>query len=317
MKRLVFYIGHSAGFYSEYNNMVLAILHCMHYKIDFVLYSKTANFGVENGWSDYFLPFCKEVSDSFHRDMNKRFPEKPHTIYFSRYLKCLYRAAKKHDCNQIMPYCNLKIQDSLAVRKLKKEYQFDYFTHDIFYDVRRWTGIYTNRELQRQCQLIVENTYRFNDSTKKLIKEKMDLLPFKKGEYVGLHIRGGDKIIETDLFSPEIYMNRLMEISNVKNVFVFTDDYRLFEILRDKYKDFNFYTLTSSDELGYDQQIIDQMYTDLLFRKERMIFLFSCMEILSNAKCIVGTISSNPGMFLGMRCPEKIYYIDTEEWRIM
>lgn len=58
--KLIFHLGHSAGFYSEFNNMVLAILYCKQHSIDFRLYSADANFGIRKGWRDYFLPFCAE-----------------------------------------------------------------------------------------------------------------------------------------------------------------------------------------------------------------------------------------------------------------
>lgn len=72
-RQLVFHLGHSAGFYSEFNNMVLAILYCHKHNIDFKLYSADANFRVKNGWQDYFLPFCNESHNPVHHYINHRF----------------------------------------------------------------------------------------------------------------------------------------------------------------------------------------------------------------------------------------------------
>ena len=58
--RLLFRIGIEAGFYSEYNNMLLCMLWCRQQGIEFILSSKGANFAPKMGWKTYFLPFCKE-----------------------------------------------------------------------------------------------------------------------------------------------------------------------------------------------------------------------------------------------------------------
>lgn len=57
---LVFHVGESAGFFSEYNCMILVMLYCLQHKIQFKLYSRDANFGYEKGWTDFFESFCKE-----------------------------------------------------------------------------------------------------------------------------------------------------------------------------------------------------------------------------------------------------------------
>ena len=45
--------------------MIFAIAYTEINNINFKLFSKNANFSIENGWTDYFLPFCDEVEDDF------------------------------------------------------------------------------------------------------------------------------------------------------------------------------------------------------------------------------------------------------------
>ena len=71
-RKLLFYIGYDAGFFSEYNNMLLAILYCRRNNIQFYLSSKGANFAYSCGWRDYFEPFCKELNIPYQRIMNPR-----------------------------------------------------------------------------------------------------------------------------------------------------------------------------------------------------------------------------------------------------
>jgi len=56
---LVFHLGVEAGFFSEFNNMVLAMLYCLHHAIRFVLYSDNANFKVGKGWDNHFFVLAK------------------------------------------------------------------------------------------------------------------------------------------------------------------------------------------------------------------------------------------------------------------
>ncbi|MEG1585353.1 MAG: hypothetical protein RR346_00600, partial [Bacteroidales bacterium] len=68
----IFRIGIDAGFFSEYNNMILAYLYCKENNINFSLYSEYANFAFDKGWEDYFLPFCPKETDPIHSRINIR-----------------------------------------------------------------------------------------------------------------------------------------------------------------------------------------------------------------------------------------------------
>lgn len=52
--KLIFHLGCDSGFYSEFNNMVLAMIYCLKSQIRFSMYSADANFGYKDGWQDYF-----------------------------------------------------------------------------------------------------------------------------------------------------------------------------------------------------------------------------------------------------------------------
>src|ERR1035437_1139999 len=89
-KKLVFHLGAEGGFYSEFNNMVAAILFCLKYEYKFILYSKDANFAAKNGWNDYFLPFCSQTTFFIHKKFNKRI-SKPKLSYKQKILVRVYK----------------------------------------------------------------------------------------------------------------------------------------------------------------------------------------------------------------------------------
>ena len=52
-------------------------------------------------------------------------------------------------------------------------------------------------------------------------------------------------------------------------------------------------------------------------KKSQHLRLFASMQILEHARYFIGTLSSNPGMFLGMRMePERCKLLDCNEWEI-
>ena len=88
-RKLYFHLGVNAGFFSEFNNMILALLYCIENQIQFVLYSADANFKTDKGWTDFFLPFCPETTDNFHHINNFRWlkiyhPYRKIKIYFRK-----------------------------------------------------------------------------------------------------------------------------------------------------------------------------------------------------------------------------------------
>lgn len=84
MKRIIFHIGHSAGFYSEFNNMILCLIYCKHNDIEFKLYSRDANFKIQKGWKDFFLPFCTESFNPIHSYINERQDKPNEELYITK-----------------------------------------------------------------------------------------------------------------------------------------------------------------------------------------------------------------------------------------
>lgn len=281
---LVFHLGHSAGFYSEFNNMVLAILYCQRHDIDFRLYSADANFRVKQGWRDFFLPFCPETSNPAHHYINHRF-----SVPTGGKRKLLYNAYK-----QLYPTTFLTSELWESFRHID---QTELSTID-------------TRDLSAP---IINNIYRFNPSTQQQVDNLIQSIDLP-GEYVGFHVRGGDKTTEHDLLAIDEYVTKAETLTSIRDAFVYTDDYRLFSSLQKKYTSWHFHTLTPKEDRGY---FFDEFMS--LSPNERAIKtvnMFASMELLSRASLAFCTFSSNVGMFLGMRMGDRAIGIDMEHWMI-
>jgi hypothetical protein len=312
-RKVIFRVGDDAGFFSEYNNMLLAMLYCLQYRYQFVLTSKYANFAFNKGWTDYFEPFVKENNVRSVLRYNHRPTEFSSRIPRPSLLRrILLRMG--------IEYSPTKDRSLRLVYLAKKQRLL--LTQDIFADIRSMStsqmfdfptiGIQGN--VRQACHQLLSLTWRFNGVTQNAIQELIQTLGLP-AHYIGLHIRAGDKISEHQLILPKTYIEKTMHISDIHVAFVLTDDYDVMIELQNEFPQWNFYTLCNKNEHGYyHTEFMKQTQQDI---KEAHIKLFASMEVLANSDFCIGTYSSNPGMYLGLRMPEgRFHGVDFEEWKI-
>jgi len=292
-KTYVFHLGANAGFFSEYNNMILAMLYCLKNKIKFVLYSKTANFGVNNGWSDYFHSFCEENENLFHAKYNYRYP-----IKLSSEIEGIINSYKSENYIDYLTY-------ELWNLFRNKDFEEDH------YEIPE---LDINGDIIHACSILIELTWNYNQLTSDCINnlaEKLEL----PSNYIGLHIRAGDKSIESELKPVDAYIDKVNTLTNIKDAFVLTDDYTIIEELRKKHLDWNFYTLCEEQERGYIHNKFMRSNSEI--KMSHLFKLFLSVDILAISNYFIGTFTSNVGMYLGMKMPKgKCYGIDINEWHI-
>ena len=275
-KEVCIYLGIGTGFFSEFNNMVLAILYCLVNKIKFKLYLINAKgFPNNKGWQEFFMPFCNELMYNSDTEFNSILK------FYKNYTEVL------------LPI-------------MKEKYGISYFTADIFDNMRdndfrnfhfniKELGI--EGDLRNAFGIIAKNLFRFNDETQKEINKLVDSLNLPK-RYIGFHIRAGDKITEAELVEPEKYMKSVEKYTDIKDIFISTDDYSIVEKLQNKYESkYNIYTLTNKKELGYNQCSFESSNKNEKYN--HLIEFFASIEILLNSELCFGSYSSNPSIFLG------------------
>lgn len=87
------------------------------------------------------------------------------------------------------------------------------------------------------------------------IKRTIDSLNLPRS-YHSIQFRGGDKLIEMKkLQTVDQVLQRINHYGiKIKNLFVFTDDYRYVAELQKKRPEWNLFTLTGKEENGYDNR---------------------------------------------------------------
>ena len=292
-QKLVFHFGEKAGFYSEFNNMVLAIIYCLVNDIKFTIYSVDANFRTNKGWNDFFKPFCNESTNILNHFFNKR--AHPRKIGRQKFY---------HQINKLF-FHNLLITSDVWYEVRKLDSNLSDFDYERYFPKAK--------DLQSVCNEVVDMIYYFNDETQYEVDKIKSLVQFE-GEYIGFHIRGGDKFLEHQLIEVTDYIQKAEAISEIRQGYVFTDDYSLFELMCKEFPSWTFQTLAPKEDTGYFHKQFIKLPVEV--RKSKTIQMFASIDILSNAQHSFCTFSSNVGMFLGMKMGNRAHGVDFENWLI-
>lgn len=296
-KEYIFHVGAEGGLYSEINNMIFSVLYCLQYGYRFKLYSKDANFGFKKGWEDYFLPFCTESKSSWHHHFNKR----TSAPVFSRsdiIKRVLYKSYRK-----------LFTRTSLTF-DLWNDF-FSYKFSDEHFDIAS-LGIKGNAN--HACNQLIKIIYQFNPQTLKEIDAYRIKLQLPN-EYISFQIRRGDKNTEKEYVPVEKYFDYIIENCNTKNIFILADDYGSIVEASKKYPQYNIFTLAVPNDCGYIHA--DFIKLGNTEKKGKIVRLLASIEIMREANIILGVFTANTEMFLGMAEPEKMVWLDGQEWGIL
>ena len=294
------YLGLGTGFLSEFNNIILAILYCLVNKIKFKLFfingTGFPNDKNNKGWREFFMPFCKELiydaDTGFSNIFN--FPKNE--------VKVLLSAIKEKYGINYFGYMGSDIFNKMRHNDFRN-------SHFIIKEL----GI--DGDLRHAFGIIAKNMFRFNKETKKEIYKLINNLNLPK-KYIGFYMRGGDKITEAELVEPEKYIDRLKEHSEIKDIFISSDDYGIIKKLQDKHgNEYNIYTL-DKNKTGF--HLYDFLSLTEEDKHNHHVKFLASMEILLNSELCFGTYTSNPSSFLGaVLGKEKFIEVNSLDFRIL
>ena len=289
--KLIHHFGTGNGFFSELNSLLFSTLFCLQNKLRLELYSKDSYFTFGNGWTEFFKPFCPEFKNDF---IGKRISRDYINNHRNKHICYLYKLFTRNDIlNDIYWFCRTN--------------WFEYSQFNI-------PELGINGDIRQAMKIIIPIVYRFNDKYNNIIEEFVKEMNLPKN-YISLHIRGGDKIRERKLITPQDYLNKAKSYSTCHHVFVATDDYRIFEELSRNNPDYCFYTSTSPEEKGYNQNTIIESSKESI--RHNLVEMFASIHIFLQSDLFIGTYSSNPGMFVGMLIDDRMIGMDYDKWLII
>ena len=289
-RRMVYHIGVNCGFFVEINYMVNAMLYCLARRIRFQLYSDDANFSTGIGWKEYFLPFCEEVHEPFHQRYNfHRLPSWRRIIKLCKHQKSVspiawkLKSAMKTALGHLVAFLTYKEYVLLGQDVFSDPDRHYYIPelgiNDSYIDTY---GILARMIWNLQPDILhQENVY----------KRKLNFPSI----FDGIHIRGGDKVTETELISGK----RIMQVLNHMDkacVFILTDDYRQYQDLQANYPHVHFLTLCQPDERGYLHKAFSQKSSQS--KHEAIVRLIISVDLLLHSRSFVGSITTGPSVFV-------------------
>lgn len=290
-EKFIYHFGTGLGFYSEFNSLLFAVLYCLKNKYQFVLYSKDAQFAFGNGWNEFFEDFCPEFNNNFVG-------------------KCIGRDYISNSKKNIICHAYKLLSGN---RILNDTYWFcrsSWFEKETF-DIPE-LGI--KGGIKEALKVIIPIVYRFNDKYTSLIREFINNVGLPM-DYVSFHVRGGDKITERDLITPQTYLELSAKKNDCRNAFVFTDDYSLYLQLKDANPEWNIYTSAFEYETGFvNSHFLAKSHDQL---QNELVKIFASVEIILKSELFIGTYSSNPGLFIGMLKDNQMIGLDNERWYII
>lgn len=291
-RKLIWHFGTGNGFYSELNGLLLGVLYAAQYGYRFVLYAQDNKAGMYQGWEDVFQSFCPR----YH------FPLIGRSILIGT----------SHNCHR---------------NKLTNFYKL--FSSDITEDDVFWYT-HTNRfalaqydiptlgikgDIHQAMRRLIPLVYRFNDYYHNLIDTLHTTLPLPQ-QYVGFHIRSGDKAQETALIPPQRYIDAATQATSIRNAFIYTDDVNIVTQLQKDNPQWNILSYADNNDTGYNIQKWATVAQDK--HRRQLVKMFASVEILLQSELFVGTFSSNPGMFIGMLLDRQhIIGMDYPEWLLL
>lgn len=289
-KRMVYRVGVDCGFCAEMNYMVDAMLYCLVHHIKFQLYSKDANFGTGIGWSEYFLPFCEEVHENFHRKYNyHKLPSWLNILRICRSQKSLGPVAWKIK-KTIMTFIGRCVSYKTYGEKVL-------IAQDVPLEPIRWCTVPElgiNGDYLSTFSLLARMIWRLQPeilNKEETYKMNLSLPPI----YSGLQIRGGDKVSETKLIDGKTLILKL-NLNDGDSLFILTDDYRQFAQAKEDFPKLKLSTLCQNDEMGYHHKLFCKK--DSQSKKDAITRLIISVDLLLSSSSFVGSITTGPSVFI-------------------
>lgn len=293
------------GMYSELFNLCLAIVYANHHRKHLKLNTWLWNSRIKKGWEDYFEPTLDCSNNPFSAQDKVYTNEKPWVgkIYYKpkEFFSFYYRLILNYIYNIIHPHHLL--------------------TKDVFEDMRSKEFIHNilGKEAFSLMAFTFKQMYVLNNNTKNYLRNRINNLGLPNN-YIGVHIRRGDKITSKEMqdIHLEKYVNAIINYKSISsNVYIATDDTSIINDIKEK-------LVPHGISIFYNSQNQSTGFIEAAFnnaskqaRREETINVLLDMDILIHSNFFIGTYTSNLSrvvpFFLGL---DKCISLDND-WNII
>lgn len=286
------------GFGSEINNLLYAINYTDKNNYKLRIESASWNLKINSGWNDYFKSLDTEQSSEdlkFLRRLvvliNKYIGLTKLSYYYENRLGYFkLKTTDKGEKYTLKILLFLFIKNSLFLFKKNNTK----LIFEMFDEVRRFNiseKHLSEKDFLIKMNHILLNIWNLQPEILKMVKDmKMEI----NEDYAVLHIRRGDKVAtgEDGYYTENDYMQRLVELkSDIKTIFVMSDDYSVFKSLEKQFPNFKFLTLIDPNEKGHLQSEFNRRTKEQ--KKINAVNLLAEIEMAKESKIFIGSKNSN------------------------
>ena len=304
MKKIIYSLTHR-GLYSELVNLALAKVYADKYNYRLLVNSRNWNSKIDNGLSDWFIPYFEETHSILTYQEKIYNNEKPWIgkIYYNP--SAFWGYWRERLYNKIFKFFNPTAL--LSKESFQRMHSGDFLSQ------------YSEGELLNAVSNSFKKFYNYNALTQNSISEKKQYINIPDN-YISIHIRRGDKIVtgEMEDINLNIYVDAIRKYSYISNnIYIATDDVTVISYISKKLSDIdtNIYYNKENKLKGFDEKTYN-LKSDSVRRDEVLNMLFD-MDMMINSSFFIGTFSSNVGcvvaMYLGL---DKCHSIDVS-WKIV
>ena len=304
MKKIIYSLTHR-GLYSELVNLALAKVYADKYNYRLLVNSRNWNSKIDNGLSDWFIPYFEETHSILTYQEKIYNNEKPWIgkIYYNP--SAFWGYWRERLYNKIFKFFNPTAL--LSKESFQRMHSGDFLSQ------------YSEGELLNAVSNSFKKFYNYNVLTQNNISEKKQYINIPDN-YISVHIRRGDKIVtgEMEDINLNIYVDAIRKYSYISNnIYIATDDVTVISYISKKLSDIDIkiYYNKENKLKGCDEKTYN-LKSDSVRRDEVLNMLFD-MDMMINSSFFIGTFSSNVGcvvaMYLGL---DKCHSIDVS-WKIV
>ena len=304
MKIIIYSLTHR-GLYSELVNLALAKVYADKYNYRLLVNSRNWNSKIDNGLSDWFIPYFEETHSILTYQEKIYNNEKPWIgkIYYNP--SAFWGYWRERLYNKIFKFFNPTAL--LSKESFRRMHSGDFLSQ------------YSEGELLNAVSNSFKKFYNYNVLTQNNISEKKQYINIPDN-YISIHIRRGDKIVtgEMEDINLNIYVDAIRKYSYISNnIYIATDDVTVISYISKKLSDIDIkiYYNKENKLKGFDEKTYN-LKSDSVRRDEVLNMLFD-MDMMINSSFFIGTFSSNVGcvvaMYLGL---DKCHSIDVS-WKIV
>ena len=304
MKKIIYSLTHR-GLYSELVNLALAKVYADKYNYRLLVNSRNWNSKIDNGLSDWFIPYFEETHSILTYQEKIYNNEKPWIgkIYYNP--SAFWGYWRERLYNKIFKFFSPTAL--LSKESFQRMHSGDFLSQ------------YSEGELLNAVSNSFKKFYNYNALTQNSISEKKQYINIPDN-YISVHIRRGDKIVtgEMEDIDLNIYADTIRKYSYISNnIYIATDDVTVISYISKKLNDtdIKIYYNKENKLKGFDEKTYN-LKSDSVRRDEVLNMLFD-MDMMINSSFFIGTFSSNVGcvvaMYLGL---DKCHSIDVS-WKIV